>query len=200
MYICYFLSWVTVPMLFFPPNFAVPMREWLGECSFLSSLFLIAVLDDVLRLMLGFHIFQRLWSWSFMYEFHHFTIWSTDESLFDISFNAYSLNVCATYMCSMFSATVPMLLFHLFFCNEICAISLYPGVLNYTYVYVDLIFWLVYMRSSRVCYLWLVSWLANLLLFARKASFCLLYGLVVMYSALPIPMMIFSLYLTSMKK
>ena len=116
MYICSFLFWATVPMLFFPPNFAVPMREWLGERSFLSSSFLIAMLGDVLRLMLGFHIFQRLWSWSFMYEFHHFTIWSMDESLFDISFNAYSLNVCATYMCSMFSVTIPMLLFHLFFC------------------------------------------------------------------------------------
>ena len=30
MFICSFLYSVTVPMLFFPPNFAVPMREWLG--------------------------------------------------------------------------------------------------------------------------------------------------------------------------
>ena len=35
--------------------------------------------------------FQRVCSWSFVYEFHHFTIRSTDDSLFDISCNAYSL-------------------------------------------------------------------------------------------------------------
>ena len=76
------------------------------------------VLGGALRLMLGFRIFQRLCSWSFMYEFHNFTIWSTDESIFDISCNAYSLNVYVTYMCSMFSVTVPMLLFHLICCSH----------------------------------------------------------------------------------
>ena len=75
------------------------------------------------------------------------------------------------------------------------------GVLSDTYVFDDFVFWLVYLRSSRVCYIWLVvSWLDNLLLFARKASFCLLHGLVVMYSAELILMLIFSLYLTSMNK
>ena len=58
--------------------------------------------------------------------------------------------------------------------------------------------WFIWDRH--VCYLWLVSWLADLLFFARKASFCLLYGLVVMYSAVLILMLIFSLYLTSMNK
>ena len=64
MYTCSFLFSVTVPMLFFPPNFAVLMREWLGERS---SSFPIAVLGGALRLMLGFRIFQPQCSWSFMY-------------------------------------------------------------------------------------------------------------------------------------
>ena len=92
-----------------------------------------------------------------------------------------------------------MLLFHLFLLFP-CAMSLCSGVLSDTYVCVDFVFRLVYSRSSRMCYLWLVSWLANLLLFARKASFCLLYWLVVMYSAVLILMLILCLYLTSMNK
>ena len=71
-----------------PSIFAVPMREWLGEHSFTSSSFPIAVLGGA----------QRLCSWSFMYEYHHFTVWSTDESLIDISCNAYSVNDCVQYV------------------------------------------------------------------------------------------------------
>ena len=96
----FFFCYLSVFPCFLPSIFAVPMREWLGEHSCVSSSFPIAVLGGALRRMLGFRIFQRLCSWSFMYEFNHFTIWSTDESLFDIFFNAYSLNVCVTYMCS----------------------------------------------------------------------------------------------------
>ena len=80
-----------------PSIFAVPVREWLGEHACMSSSFPAPVLGGALRLVRGFRIFQRQCSWSFMYEFHHFTFLSTDESIFDISCNAYSINVCVTY-------------------------------------------------------------------------------------------------------
>ena len=58
--------------------YAVPMREWLDEHSCMSPSFPAAMLGGAFWLMLGFRIFQRLCSWPFMYEFHNFTILSTD--------------------------------------------------------------------------------------------------------------------------
>ena len=71
-YICSFLLSVTVPMLFFLLFLLFPCeRGWVSTLACMSSSFPSPMLDGSLRLMLGFRIFQRLCSWSFMYEFHH---------------------------------------------------------------------------------------------------------------------------------
>ena len=88
---------------------------------------------------------------------------------------------------SLPSTTVPICCSSVYYCSHMLlfrlfllfpwAMSLCSSVLSDTYVCVDFVFWLVYRRSSRVCYLGLVSWLANLLLFARKHHFAFCMGL-----------------------
>ena len=169
-----------------PSIFAVPMREWLGEHSFTSSSFPIAVLGGA----------QRLCSWSFMYEYHHFTVWSTDESLIYISCNAYSINDRVQYVFCC-SSSLFKCCSSVYFCCSLVIVSRCPS----WYIYLCRFNILTGLYEIVTCVLSLACLLScQLTLICPKNILCLLYGLVVMYSAVPILMLIFSLYLTSMNK
>ena len=84
-------------MLFFPHNFAVPMRVVGGVLvhEFLISYSRTGWYFQVRAWVLHF---QRLCSWSIVYEFHHFAICM--PSSFYISCLLILWKVCVTYMCS----------------------------------------------------------------------------------------------------
>ena len=101
--------WLYVYMFFFvicncfhavlPSIFAVPMREWLGEHSCMSSSFPIAVLDGAFRLMLVFRIFNGCARDPLCMNF---TISPFDQRMIHylIYFAMLILwKVCVTYMC-----------------------------------------------------------------------------------------------------
>ena len=134
-----------------PSIFAVPMREWLGEHSCTSS-FPAPVRGGALRLVLWFRIFQRLCSWSFMYEFHHHHLisgWVHIWYILQCLFYKCLCNICAVCFLLLFPWFVIFILFKsiLFFVNWI-SLYFFHIIKCCNVLLIIIIFWLGCDRPS----------------------------------------------------